>query len=159
MNEDKTNKSMYTWVGILVAICALLALYFLFFYDTSNNNNLDLNNELSGNTNTTSELGTATDQDITIEDMNAKSIYDRIKSGITLNGKLIELPASYMKKLTNKVTKAGYTLADDTKAKIDDMLDEAERIIREDGADNWNDFKDDTKSRLKGISNNIESML
>lgn len=155
MNEqnDKNNKYSNIIVIIILAIVILLALYLIFFKSMSNNTP-------STNSNSAQNSAENTVKDsIEITDANTKELYERVKKGITLNGKLIEVPKTYMDKITKKITATGYKITDDTKKVISGKLDEIENILKSEGKTDINDLSNESKEKIKVIYNDIDKML
>ena len=152
MNEqnDKDTKYSNIIVIIILVIVVLLALYLIFFKPTQNN---------TQNNNTQNSAENMVKDTIEIADANAKELYERVKKGITLNGKLIEVPKTYMDKITKKVTATGYKITDDTKKAISDKLDEIENILKSEGKTDINELSSESKEKIKGIYNDIDKML
>lgn len=152
MNEqnDKDTKYSNIIVIIILVIVVLLALYLIFFKPTQNN---------TQNNNTQNSAENMVKDTIEIADANAKELYERVKKGITLNGKLIEVPKTYMDKITKKVTATGYKITDDTKKAISGKLDEIENILKSEGKTDINELSSESKEKIKGIYNDIDKML
>lgn len=157
-NKDENNKYSNIIIIVIIAIVILLAIYLLFFRPMTNaeDNTTDQTNSISHNL--TNSNGDIKDE-IEIADANTKELYERVKNGITLNGKLIEVPKTYMDKITKKVTAEGYKITDDTKKTISSKLDEIESIIKNEGKDDINDLSNDSKEKIKEIYNEIDKML
>lgn len=156
-NNKKDNNVGKIIAIILISILALIALYMLFFNNMDNNttnDNTDVNIYNSANQITDSAKNT-----IEIADANAKELYERVKKGITLDGKLIEVPANYMKNITEKVTATGYKITDDTKTAINNKLDEIENIIRGEGKTDINKLSVESQNKIQNIAKEIEAML
>ena len=156
-NKNNDCKTCKTIAIILISILSIIALYMIFFNDMSDNNqndNMDVNIYNSAN----QMMDTAKDT-IEIADENAKELYERAKNGITLDGKLIEVPANYMKKITDKVTSTGYKITNDTKTAINNKLDEIENIIRGEGKSDINELSQESQNKIRKIATEIENML
>lgn len=152
-NENNGNGSKI-FIIIIIAVLILLAIWFIFFRGDNNNNTTTPNIYQA-----TNEFGNAVGNTVNIVDENAKMLYDRVKKGITLDGKLIEVPASYMKKITDKVSAKGYKMTADTKKAIDSKLDEIEATIRSEGKTDIKDLSKESQDKIKGIAKDIENML
>lgn len=151
--NDKDTKYSNIIVIIILVIVVLLALYLIFFKPMQNNTP---NNNMNNTQNSAENMVKDT---VEIADANAKELYERVKKGITLNGKLIEVPKTYMDKITKKVTATGYKITDDTKKAISAKLDEIENILRSEGKTDINELSSESKEKIKGIYNDIDKML
>ena len=90
MNKKNGNASVYIIIVIVIlAICAMIF--------GGDNTNDDLTSTPDSFNNSMQEGSNAIKNTIEIADANAKELYDRVTKGITLDGKLIEVPANYMK--------------------------------------------------------------
>lgn len=155
MNEqnDKDTKYSNIIVIIILVIVVLLSLYLIFFKPMQNNTpNTNMNNTQNSAKNMVKDT-------VEIADANTKELYERVKKGITLNGKLIEVPKTYMDKITKKVTATGYKITDDTKKAISAKLDEIESILKSEGKTDINELSSESKEKIKGIYNDIDKML
>ncbi len=152
---NKKNGSATGYIILVIAVILVLAICAMIFGSNNMNNDSttpDIYDQYSQGEN-------AIENTMQIADANAKELYDRVKNGITLDGKLIEVPASYMKKITDKITKTGYKMADDTKTAINGKLDEVEGIIRSEGKTDINELSKDSQDKIKSIAKDIEDML
>lgn len=166
---EKKQGNVNVFLIILTIIIVILAIYFIFLNNNATINNT-ANNAANGIQNTVDNV-TDTAKDVTnaaidtvtdtvnIVDENAKALYDRVKKGITINGKLIEVPGSYMKRITTKITQEGYKMTAETKTTIDSKLDEIENIVKSEGKTDINDLSQDAQNRIKSIATDIENML
>lgn len=154
-DQNENNKYSNILIIVIIAIVILLAIYLVFFRPMTTND--EIQNENINNTLTNSN-GTVKDE-IEIADANTKELYERVKKGVTLNGKLIEIPKTYMDKITKKVTGAGYKITDETKKTISSKLDEIENILRSEGKEDIKDLSNDSKEKIKRIYNEIDKML
>ena len=124
-NEKDTSKIV---IWIILGILLIIAIFLIFFKGNNNNDNLSTNIYQS-----TNQTDNVIDDTINIVDANTKELYERVKEGITINGKLIEVPSSYMKKITDKITTEGYKITDETKTAVNNKLDEIETILKTEG--------------------------
>lgn len=152
---NKKNGSATGYIILVIAVILVLAICAMIFGSNNMNNDSttpDIYDQYSQGEN-------AIENTMQIADANAKELYDRVTNGITLDGKLIEVPASYMKKITDKITKTGYKMADDTKTAINGKLDEVEGIIRSEGKTDINELSKESQDKIKSIAKDIEDML
>ena len=153
---NKRNGSSSGYIILVIAVILILAICAMIFGKNDMNND----NNTTTNIYEPNAQGTNVVEDtINIVDENAKELYDRVAKGITLDGKLIEVPADYMKKITNKITATGYKMTDETKTAINNKLDEVENIVRGEGKNDIKDFSEDSQNKLKSIAKDIEDML
>ncbi len=159
---ENKNGNTNIFLIIITIIVVIIAIYFIFFNNNmpgnleNNNGNNSVSNTVDNVANSTKDIVSDT---VNIVDENAKSLYNRVKTGITIDGKVIEVPANYIKKITNKVTKEGYKMTDETKNAINSKLDEIENIVRSEGKTDIKDLSDSSQSKIKSIASDIENML
>ena len=154
---NKRNGNALVYIIIVIAVILILAICAMIF--GGDNTNDDLTSTPDSFNNSMQEGSNAIKNTIEIADANAKELYDRVTKGITLDGKLIEVPANYMKKITDKITKTGYKMADETKTAISSKLDEVESIIRSEGKSDIKELSSDSQEKIKTIAKDIEDML
>lgn len=164
-----------TIIIIVVVILIILVSYFMFFRnnDTGNINNTGTNNGINNdrnnqvgiydnsslsNNNNSSSTNNMTDN-ITIADENANTFYQRVKKGITLNGKLIEVPAEYLTRLTNKIGATGYKLTNEASKTVNDKYDEIEKTLADNNVSDINDLDAQTKDKVQSLIKDIENAL
>ncbi len=158
-NKKSNSEGLIIFVAAFILI--LVVLYFAFFRDDGNNmsntlndNNVNIyensiyNNNLNNN-----------NKDIEILDANAKEFYERVKNGITLNGKLIDIPAEYITRLTNKIGVEGYKLSESVKNTINSKFDEIENTLKENNVSDINEIDEQTKKKIDGLIDDIERAL
>lgn len=167
MSKRKGDATI-TIIIVVVVILIIAVTYFMFFRNTDNNdttnmNNAGTNNETNDNQvgiyNDIGNLDNDTNDDITIADTNANEFYQRVKKGITLNGKLIEVPAEYMKRLTNKIGETGYTLSNEAKETVNAKYDEIEKTLNDNKVSDINDLDAATKDKVESLIKDIENAL
>ena len=167
MSKRKGDATI-TIIIVVVVILIIAVTYFMFFRNTDNNdttnmNNAGTNNETNDNQvgiyNNGSNLNGIDNNDITIADTNANEFYQRVKKGITLNGKLIEVPAEYMKRLTNKIGTTGYTLSNEAKETVNAKYDEIEKTLNDNNVSDINDLDAATKDKVESLIKDIENAL
>ncbi len=151
-NGDNSSKVVIWIIGIILVIVIIL----IFFMGNNNDSNDDINTNIYQST---SQNDNVLEDTINIVDANTKELYERVKNGITIDGKLIEVPAEYMKKITTKITAEGYKITDETKTAINSKLDEIENIIKSEGKTDIKELSDDSKTKIKNIAKDIEDML
>lgn len=154
-NNESNGNGSKIFIIIIIAALILLALWFIFFRDNNKDNTPATPNIYQS----ANQVGNAVGDTVNIVDENAKALYNRVKNGITLNGKLIEVPASYMKKITDKVSAAGYKMTDDTRRVIDAKLDDIESTLRNEGKSDIKDLSKESQDKIKNIASEIEKML
>lgn len=166
-----------TIIIVVVVILIILVSYFMFFRNMEDDNAGNLNNQNNENNATNDEVGIyGNDSDMlndgmddgaqddvndnmTISDANANNFYQRVKSGITLNGNLIEVPAEYMTRLTNKIGEVGYTLTDEASQTVNSKYDEIVRTLTDNNISDINDLDAKTKDRIDTLVQDIENAL
>ena len=150
--NEKDTSNIVIW--IILGILLIIAIFLIFFKGNNNNDNLSTNIYQS-----TNQTDNVIDDTINIVDANTKELYERVKEGITINGKLIEVPSSYMKKITDKITTEGYKITDETKTAVNNKLDEIETILKTEGKTDIKELSDESQSKIKNIAKDIEDML
>ena len=150
-NEKDTSKIV---IWIILGILLIVAIFLIFFKGNNNNDNLSTNIYQS-----TKQTDKVIDDTINIVDANTKELYERVKAGMTINGKLIEVPSSYMKKITDKITTEGYKITDETKTAVNNKLDEIETILKTEGKTDIKELSNESQSKIKNIAKDIEDML
>ena len=157
MDDNKEKNKSLIFIVLIIALVALIAICFIFFKDNNNNND-----NMENNTSSPNIYQGATDMvegTVDIVDDNARMLYDRVKQGFSVAGKVIEVPADYLKRFTDKVTAKGYKMTVDTKNAIDKKLDEIEDTLKSEGKTDINELSQASQDKIKGIVNDIENML
>lgn len=164
MNKKRGDTTV-TVIIIIVVVLIVLVSYFMFFRNTDNNNVTDLNN---GGTNSgvniyndrnNGNMSSDLVDGINLSDANARDFYDRVKKGITLNGKLVEVPAKYITRLTNKISGEGYKLSNDAKREVNAKYDEIEKTLADNNVSDINDLDAKTKDKIEELIADIEKAL
>ena len=150
-NEDNKNVSLIILI-IVLALVAFAAIYFIFCPMSPSDVKDDSMVGIYSSTDSSENV-------IEIADANTKELYDRVKKGITIDGKLIEVPAKYMKDITDKITAKGYKITNDTKEKITSKLDEIENTLKSEGKTDINELSSESKDKINGLYNDIKGML
>ena len=164
MNKRKGDTAI-TVIIIIVVVLILLVSYFMFFRNTNNDNVNDLNNGTTNN-----DVNIYNDKDngnmssdlvdgINLADANARDFYERVKKGVTLNGKLVEVPEKYITRLTNKISGEGYKLSNDAKKEVNKKYDEIEKTLADNKVSDINDLDDKTKDKIEELIADIEKAL
>lgn len=164
-----------TIIIVVVVILIILVSYFMFFRNTNDDNTGNMNNTSNAGTNNGANTGTDNNVDIygnnnssitdnigeniTISDENANSFYQRVKKGITLNGKLVEVPTEYMARLTNKIGATGYKLTDEASKTVNAKYDEIEKTLANNNVSDINDLDATTKDKIETLIQDIEDAL
>lgn len=165
MNKKRGDTAI-TVIIIIVVVLIVLVSYFMFFRNNTTDNNVnDLNNgetnngvniyDNKDNGNMSSDLIDG----INLSDANARDFYDRVKKGITLNGKLVEVPAKYITRLTNKISGEGYKLSNDAKKEVNAKYDEIEKTLADNNVSDINDLDAKTKDKIEELIADIEKAL
>lgn len=163
MNKRKGDTTI-TVIIIIVVVLIIIASYFMFFRKTNNTNTnpIDTNkNNTNNNLNIydNSSLSGDMQESINLSDANARDFYERVKKGITLNGKLVEVPAKYMSRITDKIGVEGYKLTNDAKKTVNSKFDEIEKTLADNKVSDIKDLDDKTKDKIEELVNDIEKAL
>ncbi len=165
MNKKKGDATIAVIIIIVVALI-IIASYFMFFRNGTNNETENMNNNSSNNgTNNNvniydnDNLSSDMKESLTLSDANARDFYERVKKGITLNGKLVEVPAKYMARLTDKIGAEGYKLTNDAKKTVNSKFDEIEKTLSNNKVSDINDLDNKTKDKIEELINDIEKAL
>ncbi len=156
MSENNGDNSSKVVIWIILGIIFVIAIILIFFRGNNDDNNNDINTNIYQSTNQNDNV---LEDTINIVDTNTKELYERVKNGITMDGKLIEVPAEYMKKITTKITAEGYKITDETKTAINSKLDEIENIIKSEGKTDIKELSESSQTKIKNIAKDIEDML
>lgn len=164
--KQRKGDTMIAIVIIVVIILIIIASYFMFFRGTKDenmndnqNHQIDVYDQNNNHISNENDMSNNVDQDIEILDANAKSFYERVKKGITLNGKLIEVPAEYLTRLTNKIGAKRYRLSDEGKKIVNNKLDEIEKTLKDHNVSDINDLDSATKDKVDSLIHDIEKAL
>ena len=156
-----------------MSICCCIL--FMFFRNTEDENMTNMNNTGTNNQSNnqvdiydrenglgsgiTSTENNNINDNITIADENANNFYKRVKKGITLNGKLVDVPREYITRLTDKIGEAGYEMTDDVSKTVNSKYDEIEKTLADNNVSDINDLDSTTKDKIDTLINDIRNVL